>query len=1386
MKQQTVMWTALPNGIANGKLRLSVFVSPRLQTDEGGAKPRLSQFPDFVEWPARIAQAQFQVKFGNRPPIAATRVAPPNAELGAELYRAVLNADTYVEPFAFPKLQDRAIRSFAVRNVHAHVKQLYQSAVLESPTVVPKLTPKDLRSQPLGRLLDDLVPPAPQRAALRNQLETQLRGAPIRAFFNTPADDAASVRGPVAVQPPAGAVTPQVQATRAAADFEQFNMFHLPAARRLAGERIRPPVEPPEMDFHRIFSSLGQYPAVMRLLGFVIDLEVPYDPALQGQTTVSVIPTWTPTMPTTTVTPRTRCIIGPNQFQAQPRGDGDIADGMLKLDDETRFEIGQVDVDGAAAKVMNAAEQARNGGDGEEKEASLPSLRSAGIWVARTNRAHQVASVILPRLVAQNATLVNLEKKQPGDVDDLYAEDLVRGYRVDVLDEATGQWRSLCQREGKYRFRNDQQGVNRTLSIEDEGWVSSATTETTEEDDDLYVHETLFTWDGWSLVAPRPMKPLPQEGVPKATPLQYGLDTSFTPTPGSLPRLRFGHSYRLRARVVDLAGNSLPLDAADGSHASESIQYARHEPVATPIIVPRTDLSKSPGESPDRIVIRSYNDSPAKDSQPSSESSERHIAPPKTTENMAERHGKFDGPQGMKGDAATYQLIIENDGTLGEVEQAEQLQLPYLPDPVAAGATIRSIQIDVAPGPEDRVVKVPYQGEWPDVLPFRIRVVEQHRGGTEPEYQPGPRRLIIPLPKAEIAEIWISSYLDEAALSQMGVYQWAVDAAAAPALRRANLPAGQLRQIRRQLYVPGDLPNAAKAVSLEPPKQQQIQLVSTAALKGILWLVTPYRKLTLVHAVQQPLITPDLRNLKARKALGNTYATLEGKFPISGKSTIKVDILAEWEEPIDPIGEPTWRTLNGKAHVVELPVDYTDTEIVMGAPQEPQRIAPQARVPAGSVPISPAARAKLVPLAEASLAPQALGVPAAPLAEPEKPPIRLSPRLLILNVLGPRHEFGDTKYRRVTYKAVATTRFREYFPFSDDDIASGKARITRESEPVTVDVLNSARPLPPRVRYVIPTFGWEVEKSPDGVVSKRLGGGLRVYLERPWFSSGEGELLGVVLPSKQPVIAGRTVRPVVGGGISESLQRYVTQMGADPIFASGSVKPAPDPADFPLAVETEDGLSLDEVPGARVAVVGHKVQFDAARQVWFCDIQLNPQNSYYPFVRLALARYQPKSVKTDDTDCKLSPVVLSDFAQLPPDRTAAVKYDAANRVAQVTVTGLTYSAPYSGSEMEVTLETRQPNVPGPLGWVPVPDATIELSTRKVNDVTTAWTGRVTLPGDQPPTRFRLVVKEYERFRSDEGTPSPGAAMVANIPTSRRLVYADVLPLGGPAPEAAEE
>ena len=139
--------------------------------------------------------------------------------------------------------------------------------------------------------------------------------------------------------------------------------------------------------------------------------------------------------------------------------------------------------------------------------------------------------------------------------------------------------------------------------------------------------------------------------------------------------------------------------------------------------------------------------------------------------------------------------------------------------------------------------------------------------------------------------------------------------------------------------------------------------------------------------------------------------------------------------------------------------------------------------------------------------------------------------------------------------------------------------------------------------------------------------------------------------------------------------------GRDPAWTGAEVaSKAPLPRDFPLAVtagpilyafpanDDPDPHEVDPAPvGAAVGpirrgpyrpqgaprevdvdIVPHMLGWDAERHLWYCDIVVMPGDVYFPFIRLALARFQPNAVG----GLELSAPVLSDFAQLAPDRHA--------------------------------------------------------------------------------------------------------------------------------------
>ncbi|MDD4923243.1 MAG: hypothetical protein PHF74_00195 [Dehalococcoidales bacterium] len=1340
MKTQKITWTALPNGtfqyVDGTSLRLSVYVSPRLESDD--KNDTLASFPDFLDWPATLfpdddrREVIFHVQFGSGNPIQATIVSDLPS---SELWRSLFDDNTRIEPYEMKDFKAMPIQSFPVKNIQSFFKQQYVDLATASGEDFPSAD---------ALVKNSGAPFRPLALSYRENNEEQLTSEIMNELKRYGFISAGSISDPDEITK----------------SFLQVKLFHKP----FTAKRIE--IQPPAIDFHKAVSLLADYPYLMKRLGLVYDLEIPVPLRTASENTVQVIATWMPRLSdvATVNVPNwdkkmpTRCYVSANSFYALPRvGNPELVDGMLPFEDKRRYEVTTLDIDGSAVKTLNfagnlyMARVLRKTADTPENS-SVPALRAAGISVARIDKAEQTHATF----VKQDELNENLAG---GDDIILDAEDITRGFAVDVWDSLTKGWHSLCRRNGTYEFLKSAPAI--VEKHEDEGWISQGVTSAADDSsDNLRQSESLFHWYGWSLSVPQPGKTIDPDGNPAYTGSEidpdFELGVTFKTVPGSLPRLRYGVTYRMRARAVDLAGNRLDINdksLADDKHASEPLVYGRFEPVPPPVTVMRKPITE--GESVDHIVIRSnYN-------TPFEAISERHIVPPKTSQTMAEEHHLFDDPGSGLVDKNAYSVIVPRESGIitgkPDIENhdlpyvdEDELELPYLPDLFSRKAVFNGFPGVAGAYP----VSFGYSegARWPDALPFRLIMAE----GDTPKvsFHDGARVLEVLLPKAEVARVKLASGMFKDDVMQMGLIQWI----------------------------------------LEAGKDENPSLV--LAVEGRHWMLTPYRILTLVHAVRQPLLTPEFDQFFVSRSIGQTFANLQDRvMRVSRKSTVKLDIIADWTENIDPLGETGPRMLTINARPFDFPVDQTLKE---GEAQD---------------------------------------------------------RLYVHG----RHEFGDTKYRRVTYSAIATTRFAEYFrkrikdarltadsPFAlsserlvegsetvrlADNTASYKlydARnksgdyvmdynggtirrtkaseapsaipqdtnlevtfieqpITREMEnPRTLDVLSTARPAAPKLLYIVPTFSWQAGLSGKGdgtIESKRTGGGLRIYLERPWYTSGDGELLGVVLwPGPSSISISKNPE-------HEKIKPFVTQWGLDPVFLSGPIVALPTLDAFKLSKQEHkaSGLVLEEVPddNLKVNIAGHEVAYDSERKLWYCDMQIDAGSTYYPFIRLALVRYQPHSlaraVTGPDTvidpggnNVHLSRVVLADFIQLAPDRFASVaRSAAASNARHITVSGLSYSkvGGYEGravieASLEKIREGFDPEVAGELAWEPLNWNPVALAYQNVKELdgTSTWSGDITLPDTK--NTYRLVIKEFEIFNI------PGLLPIIQ----RRLVYADTIVL----------
>ena len=407
------------------------------------------------------------------------------------------------------------------------------------------------------------------------------------------------------------------------------------------------------------------------------------------------------------------------------------------------------------------------------------------------------------------------------------------------------------------------------------------------------------------------------------------------------------------------------------------------------------------------------------------------------------------------------------------------------------------------------------------------------------------------------------------------------------------------------------------------------------AVEGGHWMLTPPRLVTLVHAVQQPIGVPrfgplavqrrtdrasalqtepevgvtapsELAAITAWRSPGSVEAFLLGALHLHVPSTAKVDLVASWEDPIDDPASSAPGIVARSAAVDEIPVPETPYPQTIALP------APAARLVGHCIP-----ELDVIAFVKAG---DALG--------------SMAEGAVAAQTAAPRHHLNDTRHHVIRYTAVATSRYRDYF---DADLD-----FTRRCEAVAVDVPGIGAPGRAARGLCHPDVRLAAADGDEPEAKRPAGGGVRVYLERPWFSSGAGELLGVVLWN-----------PRNGPLDREAWKPFITQWGVDPIWQSAPLFMTPAPGNFAGFETWFPELTLEEPApgGARgvVDVVAYRVQYDRNRQLWYSDIVLNTWTpSYMPFLRLALARFQPHALR----DAMLSRVVLTDFVQLTPDRSA--------------------------------------------------------------------------------------------------------------------------------------
>ena len=824
-------------------------------------------------------------------------------------------------------------------------------------------------------------------------------------------------------------------------------------------------------------------------------------------------------------------------------------------------------------------------------------------------------------------------------------------------------------------------------------------------------------------------------------------------------------------RLDEIIG--LPSDTV-----TATIPFRRWDPVPPPVVVPRHRYS--PAESVHHMVIRSGIDEDAAVETPQDyiisvsaldpvlatdwrATSERHLAAPKGSQHLNELHGRFDV---AIDDPALHRKMLaaalRDDGTLydrdivslddpavtvpqpgvslqagpeiadpvtdlslfeganrGDVIPAghyvmhdvDAMALPYLPDPLAAGIAMGMSGANIG-SPlfglfRTESTAARYDGEWPAPAPFRF-VLES---AETPQARVEGSVITIGLPPGTRLDMKLSSSLRRQDLDLLALWM------------------------------------------LFPKALRDLDLLKRPAADGQLWGLTPFERISLVHAVPRPVLPPLITKLWPLRAENQTFAGFAAAIDCHAASTDRIDAEAKWSEWTDDIAAPKPVREDRHAVAFTTQLDPFENLVVLGETPGMSDDQPEDMVP--------------------------------------------FPGVGDVRVHRARHEFGDTKHRRINYAFRGTTRFREYFPNALLSSPESQSLLGDEME---VSILNSAQPPVPEVDSIIPLFRWDEVGDPGQPfgIRRRRRSGLRIYLKRPWYRTGDDEQLGILLSALDPPDP-------------ESASLW----GGDPIWLNAGPKnqivgvALEDFYSATLGIDGERGTDerisaavVQRLPGkggSIVTVVGYRPEYNEDRKLWFVDVAIEPEAAVWPFVRLVVARYQPNSLPGK----ALSKAVRCDFTQLLPERTLTVSRPDDGHV-RVTVTGPIGLRDMGRGEIGVANIRGSDNQAFPLGAVDPTAiisrdrhmiATIErLQLGKTSDLDWevvheqeltiggvsadaqwAWTGVLPISADVGPStpgggdQWRVMVTENEGIESDP--------VVAGQQSKEwRTIYADCVAL----------
>jgi hypothetical protein len=1098
------------------------------------------------------------------------------------------------------------------------------------------------------------------------------------------------------------------------------------------------------MNFSQKISLLQGMPTVMEALGLVLVFYVP------GDTNVSVIQKLKAVISingtgsysnVTIVSPWTAVngalFLPQPQPVAAPAGSIAHQNPIIRpdngyIDVSTNYWMGCLQPESAAGHMFNFANRAtlRLNGSGTNKLQAVASQTNEdyahvvlplsphtdGLYVFQHGRQNLVRQKLedQAKQLATNPVTNDTVK---------YAEDLFHSFAVDMKDATSKDWSRLTLRNEKY-FRCSNMDKAIIDATDREHGVRNSGTRPTDsiptfllksEADETQRHqidETLFTWRGGSLAVKDPS----QRSIPSTTNGSHG--TQVLPwgkqfcgkfqasTKANIPNQVFGGSYAFALRPVYITGRARPFDssAAATSTVPNAVKFLRNEMLLGPKLIKRALTGSATCDTQNLMFVSSRVKSPLQTQAPNQmgnlkvsgdiESAVRYIVPSACTGNMAKRHGMATDAI-ARGTSSVPMKKKEADGK-PDKDGALPDSLPI----TAAEIDTTTIYI---PDPMCDGVRATLfyvgNGPMPNSEKQLTATLPYYKGRKWPDFALHLIELRRGKPGHPVTLKRVPTNWKDNHVAPNGEY--------GSTTLVCSLPPGMTAVLELTPTVRSDFRNIHAFAPLPTPS-------GTPAIEDT--TICRPTVLRLTHATDLPVTVPnflldgadsqsgDIAPYKYDRSQCSTPGVTTQYEPYT---TGKVSIEASWTEMVDTPGDkknPLPIRVSRKAAIFsqQLPkLKATKVGADIGAVYDSDDSCPSCRSGASATTVGPTAKLP----------------------------------------------FSDTRYHRVELAMTGVSRY--------ENVISEKSHNPSATNRVLYDFPSTAPPPVPSVEYILPTFEWQFAKKFHQYTQTRKCG-LAVMLNRPWFSSGEGEQLAVLLPASSRCGSARipsfkTVQlpaqyPPLQSQDPDGIEDTVSAWGSHPIW------------DF--AETSSMSISLENASSC-VSVTINKQSFnlalfdpayDPVEDRWYCNLSFSEPPVYGALLRLILARYQPHSASPG---ISLSAPSIVDFALLNPKRIVQTRRASLNSV-EVTVFGV---APYHGGKLlnkfTVEVVTEQDRDTTEFAWQESDSPATSGTQNAAKQI--LWQGVLKF---DPLATNTVVAREYEQFLPFEAA---GA--------SQRLVYA---------------